>query len=116
MEEMLAPLCQLLVVLVSLFRAVWDFLEGCLGFFTESSVLSPKRCFSLFTCQRLKGRVNTHLLFHTTGGIGLLQSDRWRRGRRREMTECTLSHVQLSECKGEAPSLSAFQAGGKKCS
>lgn len=34
---MLVTLCQLLVVLFSLFRAVWDFLVGCLGFFTEGS-------------------------------------------------------------------------------
>lgn len=94
---MLATLCQLSVVLVSLFRVVWDFLEGCLGFFTESSVLSSKgwaskRCFSLFTCQRVKGRVNTRLLFHIIGGLGWRHSERRRRGRRKEMTECALSH------------------------
>lgn len=112
---MLALLCRLLVVLVSLFRAVWDFLEGCLGFFTESSVPSTKRCFSLFTCQRLKGRVNTHLFFHITGGLDWLQNSGQRRGRSREITECALScGAALRTQKGCFPNLSALQAGKKK--
>lgn len=37
---MLVTLCQLSVVLFSLFSVVWDFLVGCLVFFTEGFVLS----------------------------------------------------------------------------
>lgn len=108
---MLATLCQLLVVLVSLLRVVWDFLVGCLGFFTESSVLSSKgraakRCFSLFTCQRLTGRANTRSLSLVIGGW--MQSDRWRRSRRREVTECVLSRgAALQACP-------LSRLGGKK--
>jgi hypothetical protein len=114
---MLATLCQLLVVLVSLFRAVWDFLEGCLGFFTESSVPSTKRCFSLFTCQRLKGRVNTRSLFHITGGLDWLQRGRQRRGRRRrgrrrEMTEHALSHCAALRTQRGGSKPDVLQAGG----
>lgn len=78
---MLVTLCQLLVVLFSLFRVVWDFLVGCLGFFTEGSCslfypliawVCATRCFSLFTCQRFKGRRGS---FHTShrGGSWLVE-------------------------------------------
>lgn len=81
---MLVTLCQLLVVLFSLFRVVWDFLVGCLGFFTEGSVLYPlmvcicaMRCLSLFTCQRFKGSLE--LLFHTVPQEGVDGLRGWRR-------------------------------------
>lgn len=73
---MLVTLCQLLVVLFSLFRVVWDFLVGCLGFFTEGSCslfypliawVCATRCFSLFTCQRFKGRCGLLHTFHRGG-------------------------------------------------
>lgn len=38
-----APLCQLLVVLLSLFRVVWDFLVGCLGSLLGVLVFCPLR-------------------------------------------------------------------------
>lgn len=72
----LCTLCQLLVVLISLFRVVWDFLVGCLGFFTEGSCslfypliawVCATRCFSLFTCQRFKGRRGLLHTFHRGG-------------------------------------------------
>lgn len=45
-----APLCQLLVVLLSVFRVVWDFLVGCLGSFLR--VLVPHPSFETRACER----------------------------------------------------------------
>ena len=71
------PLCQLVVVLFSLFRVVWDFLVGCLGFFYwrfcslfYAFIASwiYEECPSLFTCQRWQGSLEILCTPYRGGG------------------------------------------------
>lgn len=115
---MLATLCQLLVVLFSLFRVVWDFLVGCLGFFTESSVLSSILWLDGFVevaslcspVRGLRGALSDCAFFTEVGWVDWEANSRESSaGWQWQVCEDHVRQFQTSTYKGEAPNLSVLQ-------